>query len=211
MPCYHQTPSHSHTFENKSSLAPKPPPEDLLVDCRVGLDAAGVSGAALFQPPKSSSAAIFGVCLEVLPPPGFEELIGLPHDEKSLVVVMAADLTSILGFEVAEGSGVAQALSEPQGSSLENPENVLELTAATGADFGAGCETDLGAERLKAESRVEEGGGGFEAMVGCEGAGSEKLKRSSEAPLATDFVTGAVVDAKLKSPSPFDVLGDRNG
>lgn len=124
---------------------------------------------------------------------------------------MAEDLISELGLAAVEGSGVAQALLEPQGSSLENPENALELTGASGADFGVGCETDLGAERLKAESRVEDGGGGFEATVGCDGAGSEKSKRSFEAPLAADFVTGAVVDAKLKSPSPFDALGGRNG
>lgn len=210
----HDRACHSHTFENRSSLAPNPPPEGLLVDCTGGLEAAGVSGAALLHPPKSpksSSTATFGAALELLPPPAFDAPVELPHEEKSLVVDMAGDLLSVFGFTVVEGSGLAQALLEPQGSSLENPENALELTGASGADLGVGCGTGAGAERLKAEFRVEGGGAGFEGMLGCEGVGSEKSKRSLGALLAAGFVVGAVVDAKLKSSSGFDALGVRNG
>lgn len=163
----------SHTFEYKSSLAPKPPPVGFADGCCGGLEAAGVSGAALFHPPKSSSAAIFGSSLILVPPAGFDMFIELPHDEKSFVVVMAGDLLSVFGFELADDSGVAQALFEPHGSSFANPENALELTGATGADFVAGCGTGAGAERLKTEWRLEDGGGAFEAVVDCEGKGSE--------------------------------------
>lgn len=202
---------HSHTLENRSSLAPKPPAEGLVEDCAGGLAAAGVTGAALLQLPKSSSAAIFGGALEMPPPPMFDEFVEPPQDEKSLVVVIAGDLVSVFGFEVVDGSGVAHALLEPQGSSLEKPENELELTAATGADLGAGCETGAGAERLKAELIFEDGGAGFEAIVGCDGNGSENSKRSLGAPLAGGLEGGTVVDGKLKSPGPFDALGVRNG
>ena len=59
--------NYSHTFENRSSPPPKPPAgllccddafDDMFLAGAVGT--AGVTGAALFQPPKSSSAAIFG-------------------------------------------------------------------------------------------------------------------------------------------------------
>lgn len=145
MPCRRQkslkSAHYSHTFEKRSSLAANPPPDGLLVDCAAGLVAAGVSGAALFQPPKSpksSSAATFGGALELLPPLGFDAPIELPQDEKSLVVVIAGGLVSVLGFAAVDGSGVAQALLEPQGSSFENPEKAFELTGASGADLEAG-------------------------------------------------------------------------
>lgn len=48
-------------------------------------------------------------------------------------------------------------------------------------------------------------------MVGCDWIGSEKPKRSLEVLLAVGFVAGAVVDAKLKSPSPLDALGGFSG
>lgn len=100
--------------------------------------AAGVTGAALLQPPKSSSAAILGGSFELDPRPKFDIVVELPQDEKSLVVEIARDLISVFGLGAVEGSGVAQALSEPQGSSLENPENALELAGARGADLAAG-------------------------------------------------------------------------
>ena len=61
---------HSQTFENKSSLPENPPLllADLLC-CGSGLLAAGVGGAALLQPPKSSSCATVGVGCEALPKP----------------------------------------------------------------------------------------------------------------------------------------------
>lgn len=125
-----------HTFENKSSLPPNPPPEGLVVG---GFEAAGVTGAALFHPPKSSSAAIVGGSLKLFPPSKFDVVVvELPQNEKSLVVGIAGDLLSVFGFVLVAGSGLAQALFEPQGSSLGNPENVLELAGAGGADLAAG-------------------------------------------------------------------------
>lgn len=175
------------------------------------MGAAGVSGAALFHPPKSSSAAILGVSLKLLLAPKLELVVigGFPHDEKSLVVVIAGDLDSIFGFDIDAGSGVAQASFEPHGSSLESPKKALELAGATGADLAAGCENGAGAERLNAEFRFE--AGCFEGLVGCEGKGSEKPKRSLDAVLVDCFVIGAVFDAKLKSPRPFDAPGVCSG
>ncbi len=203
---------HSHTLEKRSSLPPKPP-GGFVDACIGGLVAAGVSGAALLQPPKSSSAAILGVSLKLLLAPKFDfvVVVEFPQDEKSLVVVIAGDLVSALGFDAVEGSGVAQALSEPQGSSLENPEKAFVLTGATGADLAAGCETGAGAgaERLKAELKFE--GAGFEDIVGCDGKGSEKSKRSLEGVIVGCFVIGAVFEVKLKSPRPFEAPGVCDG
>lgn len=134
---------------------------------------------------------------------------GFPHEEKSLVVVIAGDLDSIFGFDTDAGSGVAQASFEPHGSSLERPEKALELVGATGADLAAGCENGAGAERLNAEFMFE--AGCFEGIVGCESEGSDKSKRSVEVVLVDCFVIGAVSDAKLKSPRPFDAAGVFSG
>lgn len=54
-----------------------------------------------------------------------------------------------------------------------------------------------------------EGAAGFEGMTGCDGKGPEKSKRSLEAPFVDAFVVVVVVDAKSKSPRPFDTLGVR--
>lgn len=135
---------------------------------------------------------------------------GAPQDEKSFVVVIVGDPVSIFGFEAGAGSGVAQASFEPHGSSLEKPENALELTGATGADLAAGCENGAGAERLNAELRLE--GGGFEEIGACDVKGFEKSNRLLDAALLGCFVSGAIVfDAKLKSPSPFDAPGVCSG
>lgn len=199
---------YSHTFENKSSLAPKPPPEGLVAG---GLEAAGVTGAALFHPPKSSSAAIFGGSLKLFPPPKFDVVAELPQDEKSLVIVATAgDLLSGFVFVLAAGSGLAQALFEPQGSSLAKPEKVLELAGASEADLAAGWEGGAGADRLNAELRLMEGAAGLEGMADRDGKGSEKSNRLLEALFVDGFVVGVVVLAKSKSPRLFDALDVRS-
>lgn len=124
---------------------------------------AGVTGAALLQPPKSSSGATFGTGCEVLPKPlpnvddWVLELAGVPPQaEKSVDIGIdgfrAAEVG--LGFGavvVAEGSGVAHASLEPQASLLfEKLENV-SVGAGCVADFDMACEGAAGAERLKAE------------------------------------------------------------
>ena len=54
-----------HTLENRSSLPLSPPP--VLVDTVEGLSAGfETEGAALLQPPKSSSALTFGGFIDVL-------------------------------------------------------------------------------------------------------------------------------------------------
>ena len=132
--------------------------------------AAGLTGAALLQPPKSSSGATFAVGFETLPnslPNAddwvFEAAGVLPQAEKSVDIGMDGFGGGAgLGFGalvVAEGSGVAHASLEPQGSSLfEKLENALLVAAWEDADgFGAGCEGAAGAERLKAELMLADG------------------------------------------------------
>ena len=217
---------YSQTFENRSSLVPPncPPPAGLLCTGG-GLLAAGVTGAALLQPPKSSSGATFGVGFETLPnslPNAdgwvFEAAGVLPQAEKSVDIGMVGFRGAGLGFgalAVAEGSGVAHASLEPQGSSLfEKLENALLVAVwADAAGFGAGCEGAAGAERLKAELMLADGvdagvdaWGFLGAVMG--GAGSENPKRSFEALVVAGWVgAGAGADAKLKSPKSLEALG----
>ena len=171
----HSLETHSHTLENKSSLAPpKPPPPPAGLFCTGGgLLVAGVTGAALLQPPKSSSGATFGTGCEVLPNPlpnvddWVLELAAVPPQaEKSVDIGIdgfrAAE--AALGFGavvVAEGSGVAHASLEPQASLLfEKLENVLVgAGCACVAGFDMACEGAAGAERLKAELMFADGAG----------------------------------------------------
>ena len=113
--------------------------------------AAGVTGAALLQPPKSSSGATFGVACEVLPKPlpnAVFEVVGVPPQaEKSVDIGIEGFWVGAagLGFGavvVVEGSGVAHASLEPQASLLfEKLENALAPAGCAGAaGFGASCE-----------------------------------------------------------------------
>ena len=123
-----------------------------------------------------------------------------------------------LGFGalvVAEGSGVAHASLDPQGSSLfEKLGNALVVAVlAVAAGFGAACEGAAGAERLKAELILADGAvagvgawGFLEVVMG--GAGSENPKRSFEALVVAGWIgAGAGADAKLKSPKSLEALG----
>ena len=166
---------HSHTLENKSSLAPPklPPPPAGLFCTGGGLLVAGVVGAALLQPPKSSSGATFGTGCEVLPKPlsnvddRVSGLAGVPPQaEKSVDIGIdgfrAAEAAFGFGaVVVAEGSGVAHASLEPQASLLfEKLENVLVgAGCACVAVFDVACEGAAGAERLKAELMFADGAG----------------------------------------------------
>lgn len=97
--------------------------------------AAGVTGAALLQPPKSSSAATLGVGWDVLPKPlpnaddwAFEAADVPPQAEKSVDIGIDGFRAAAAGFGfgavvVVEGSGVAHASLEPQASLLEKLEN----------------------------------------------------------------------------------------
>ena len=154
--------AYSHTLENKSSLPPKPPPLGLLLllEGGAGLGRGGEIGAALLQPPKSSSAVTFGGACEPKPPlpkPPLDEAV-VPHAKSFEGVEIGGDLNDGASFVVGTGSGVAHASFEPQASLLEIPEKVLlAVDDAIGADFG--CK-GAGADRLKADCRlidVEEG------------------------------------------------------
>ena len=212
--------SYSQTFENKSSLPPKPPPPPpppCLLCAGRGLVLAGVSGAALLHPPKSSSGVTLGAC-EVLPhvlleleDSLFEEVGVPPHAEKSLDIGMDGPVAGAtvlgLGGEVEVGSGAAHASLEPHASILLRPEEGA-ATDAVGLD--AGCAGATGAERLKGELKLEEGGPeGFAGTgAGCgalfAGDGSAKSNRSLEALTGTGFGgVGAEGEAKLKSPKSF--------
>ena len=125
---------------------------------------AGLTGAALLQPPKSSSGATFGVGCEVLPDAVFEAALVPPQAEKSVDIGIEGFRTRAAGWGfgavvVAEGSGVAHASLEPQASLLlVKLDNVLVAAGcANAAGFGAGCEGAAGAERLKAELMFADG------------------------------------------------------
>ena len=147
---------HSQTFENKSS-PPNPPPlaAGLLccgVCCGAGLAATGLTGAALLQPPKSSSRAILGAGWEALLDPLLQSgfwVVGAaevpPQAEKSLDIGIDGALPVATGFgggavlTEGVGSGEAHASLEPQASILENADEEVEATGSGGAaTFGVG-------------------------------------------------------------------------
>lgn len=99
----------------------------------------------------------------------------------------------------AEGSGVAQASLDAQGSAVEKPE---KAAGAGGTNFEGAWEGAAGAERLNAELTSEEAWEGL--LVGLDslvGGGSEKSKRSFKSDAAGAFVEVAVLGG-LKSRLP---------
>ena len=111
-----KTACHSQTLEKRSSLPPNPP----LPVVGVGLlaaavaedacvEAVGVTGTALAQPPKSSSAlteAVFGV-LRIDPTLGAAEAILLPPHPRSFVEAVIP--REALGFEVVVVADIVDA------------------------------------------------------------------------------------------------------
>jgi hypothetical protein len=75
-----------------------------------------------------------------------------PHDEKSIMVAMEDPLCEGFAVDAAplEGSGVAQASLEPQGSAPERPENALTWVVVE-ADFGGPFGVEAGLDKLNAE------------------------------------------------------------
>lgn len=102
----------------------------------------------------------------------------------------------VVGGAGAAGSGVLQALFEPQASILSRPD-----MAGTGAGFGGGA----GLDKLKADAEVEVAG------LGGAGAGALISNKSPMPELAGtgDFVdigAGDGADVKSpKSPNPLDM------
>lgn len=189
-----------------------------------------MTGAALLQPPKSSSWATLGAVCEVWPklPPAFEgrdvDEDESPQAEKSVDMGMDGLLTGSAGlfFDTAllVGSDVAQASLEPQASAFEKPLKSFESeVGAVGAGFGSACDEAEGAERLNAELTLDVGIGAdcFCAGIGAAGAGlgaggegSEKPNKSFDA-LVFAGLEGADggLDAKLKSPKSYAALVDK--
>ena len=150
-------PAYSHTFENRSSDPPKPPP--LPAGFAAAADpvpnpvvaGAGVAaGSALPHPPKSSSAAIV-VSAGRVPPLAAGAETGAPHPSSARpldLVAAAGDLAgSIEGGAAATGSALVHTSGEPHGSEAPSGEK-LDV-----AGF-AGLET--AEERLNGEAMVGE-------------------------------------------------------
>ena len=201
---------YSQTFENKSSLPPNPVVGFAV--CEGGF-AAGIAGAALVQPPKSSSGATFGGPCKLSPSPPLSpnplSLDGLPPHPKSFAAAETAGGGFVVfGFgAMAVGSGVAHASFEPHASTLENPDKDGALVWVGGADFGTECKGAAGADRLNADLTSEEILEGIGAFVGsgeCEEL--EKLNESFESPFAGLGTMNVGLGAELKSPKPLEEL-----
>ena len=202
-------PAHSHTFENKSSLPPNPaeappeadgfPAEDCIPcsGCGGGFDITGLTGAALLQPPNSSSGATWGACVgrdgrafsrpladaEGAPKPELLPKSEAPHP-KSLPAGAAGMEGEVWadGLDLGRGglvvgavdvSGVDQTSLVPQGSAMP-----LEGARTGGGFFDTAWGWLVGLERLKTEERSEAG-----VLMGWGGRadwvdGAEKSKRS---------------------------------
>ena len=196
-----QLPLHSQTLENKSSLPPNPPPG---FDPEV-IFLGGDTGAALFHPPKSSSAVT--LCAAGAPNPLFPLLrpgvdIDAPPQPPRLLPlgnVRAGDLADAVLDATGEGSRFAHASFEPHASAVEifDKEAGVDCTADEDSEavgFGAG------AERLKADVKSREEAGGFESAGA--GIGFESLRISSELGPGAGLTEDVVLDAKVKSPKP---------
>lgn len=128
------------------------------------MEAAGAegSGAAVFHPPKSSSGVILGGPLVPPPDPKPDEALAPPQLEKPLLLLgTVLDLSLTSDLEAAEGSEEAHASFEPQASSVEKPENAVELTGARGVDLRGGWD---GVDKLNTKLVFEEGSEGFEGF-----------------------------------------------
>lgn len=134
--------NYSHTFENKSSAPPPNPP--------AGLVEAVVeeTGAALSQPPKSSSVATVGA--------GLGDGTPQPPGEMSFAVIVSGTfiISAVEGAAGATGSGSGldhALLPPPHGSMLDG--SMLAVTAGVDAEgeiagLGAGAGDGF---RLKAD------------------------------------------------------------
>lgn len=180
-------PTHSQTFENKSSAPPNPPAGfvALVTPPPPTPPPPPETGAALSQPPKSSSPDIVGAGFEGAPQPA----------PTSFAVRVSGTFIMEAGEGVAtapagSGSGVLHALPPPpHGSMVE--ERMFAVTAGVDTLDGSGLGSGLGAGggdelRLKADfisswgDAMDMGGGGGGAAV-VVGGGDERPKRSSEA------------------------------
>ena len=117
---------YSQTLLKRSSLPPKPPEAEGLLLLAAGAGTAELTGAALLQPPKSSSAVTFGGFgwKDVLPNPLVAEEL-FPQPLSVGVVTIGAVFVGAnvevglgAGIEVEEVSGVPQTSLPPKGSDI---------------------------------------------------------------------------------------------
>lgn len=201
------TKPHSHTLEKRSSAPPNPPAglpalEVLEVVAAVG---PGVTGAALVQPPKSSSAATVGV--------GLGSAAGAPQPPPisfavrvlgTFIMDDAVGAGAGAGAGAGTGSGVLHAFP-PQGSMIL----AAEATDAAGSpSLGATLGCNEGLERLKAEliSSCEE----FTVDLGrAGGAGDEEspnksLERDDDGGLGFE----GLLEGEVSPPNPRSCDGE---
>lgn len=119
--------AYSHTLEKRSSAPPNPPAG--LVELVVVVAVPAETGAALVQPPKSSSAATVGVGLGAPQPLP----MSLGVNVSGTFIIDAVDDGA--GAGSGTGSGVLQALP-PQGSILADIILAAAVVATGSAGFG---------------------------------------------------------------------------
>jgi hypothetical protein len=155
------------TFENRSSLPPNPPFEGLLLPMLV------MVGAALAQPPKSSSAATVGAAVSATAGvgAGLDTIGDAPQPAPMSLEVKVSGIFMVLDDEgagaaggVGVGSGLLQALP-PHGSMLADENRLVKFedVDVVGAALGAGWGELLLGDRLNTEFRFGAacGGTGF--------------------------------------------------
>lgn len=91
------------------------------------------------------------------------------QDEKSIVFAMGGALLAgfVVDATLVEGSGVAQASLEPQGSALERLANAFCWEVVEVAAFGGPWEVKAGLDRLNAELMLDEVVGAAFGFVSC--------------------------------------------
>lgn len=189
---------YSHTLEKRSSAPPPNPPAGLEVVVEVVPEE---TGAALVQPPKSSSAATVGVGLDGAPQP---LPISLAVKVSGRFIMLEVDDTAGAGAGAGTGSGLPHALP-PQGSMLADmtPPAAAVATGTVGL-AGAGGWME-GLERLNAEliscwGDEIVGLGGAAGAAGA-GGGEDRPNKSFERDEGGLGFAG-LVDGEAKPPKP---------
>lgn len=202
---YHVLIPYSHTLEKRSSAPPNPPAG--LVELVVVV-VPDETGAALVQPPKSSSAATVGVGLGAAPQP---LPMSLGVKVSGTFIMDAVD--GAAGAGSGAGSGVLQALP-PQGSMLADIILAAAAVATGTSGFGGaeGLGWKEGLERLKAEliSCCGEATAGFGGDIEAAGAGGgeDRPKRSFESDDEGGFGFEGLVVGEAKPPKKSCPLED---
>lgn len=164
--------------------------------------------AALFQPPKSSSALIFGGPVAPNPPLPLRPLFAdmeLPQPNSGFAADLEGEDLILDALGPAGTSGVDHASLEAHGSTVEKVESPDVLPWRVCVAIDAGWEGGAGAERLNAEFMLD----GAAVMLLVEGAAaeSEKSNMSFRPEVVVDFgARGPVPGVELKSPKPLEEL-----